>query len=534
MMSMRETMQQKLLRVEDRREDASALLTVLEQISGSEFLALSADDKMLSIEAQRYIKQLQPVAEQIHKTVEEQILAEGDPTPIDERCFAGVSDDKMLAWSMILPRAFSGNALTKQELQQALAQQNIIYGMDEAVIQQMLEAPQKGRLYVVANGTTPCDGENGKVIEHFEREKKASFAVNETDKVNYKNLNLIQQVKADEVICTIIPATPGTDGMTVTGLVVQAKPGNPPFVPIGKNTELNEDQTELRAKCEGQIRYVNQAFQVEQVMTIGGDVDSTVGNIDVIGTVEIAGNVMEGFTVKATGDINIRGTVENANLHAGKNIRIATGVKGSANSSIHAKGDIKCKYIENCRMHAGGSITADMIINSTIACNGHVEAKNGRGVIIGGVISARESVSAKVIGNEVNRKITISVGNDPDYFTKKKDLSSQMHNIKRSVEETQKNVEYLESFKGALDAEYQKLFSDLNLKLTVEKVQAIKLEKALLKLQKEQNPAGSFIEATKIFPPVQVNIGSLNYIVDNTQNMCRIYMADGEIKVGTK
>ncbi len=534
MMSMRETMQQKLIKGEERRKDASALLAVLEQISGSEFLSLSAEDKMLSIDAQRYIKQLQPIAEQIHKTIEEQILAEEDPAPMDERCFASVSDDKMLAWSIIFPSAFSGNALTQQDLQQALAQQNIIYGMDETVIQKMLESPQKGHLYIVARGMNPCDGENGRVIEHFEREKKASFAVNETDKVDYKNLNLIQQVKAEQVICTIIPATSGTDGMTVTGVAVQAKPGNPPFVPIGKNTELNEDQTELRAKCEGQIRYVNQAFQVEQVMTITGDVDSTVGNIDAIGTVEISGNVMEGFTVKATGDINIRGTVENANLHAGKNIRIATGVKGSANSSIHAKGDIKCKYIENCRMHAGGSVTADMIINSTIACNGHVKAKNGRGVIIGGVISARESVTAKVIGNEVNRKITISVGNDPDYYTKKRELSSQLHKTKQSVEDTQKNVDYLESFKGALDAEYQKLLSDLNLKLTVEKVQVIKLEKALLKLQKEQNPAGSFIEASKIFPPAQINIGNLNYIVDNMQNMCRIYIADGEIKVGTK
>lgn len=521
----------KELEQEERRAQAHEILDVAKAIQTGLYAALSLSGIGMSVAEEDFIKSLRPLAEQTQLRIEDAIVGAQEPQPVDERCVAGISTDQMKAWMLILPAAFGGKTLSNDEISQAVTAANIRFGIDEDVL---AETIQRGKLYCIARGEAAVDGEDGSVIEHFEREKKATFAQNDVDKVDYKDLKMIQQVKAGEKICTIIQPTLGMNGTTVTGAAIKAKPGTPPFLPIGKNTELTEDQNAVIAKCDGQVLFVNQAFQVEALLNISGDVDSTIGNIDAIGTVNVNGNVLEGFTVKATGDINVRGIVEGATLIAGKNILVSTGVKGSATSSITAKGDIKCKYIENCTVHAGGSVSADMIINSNVMSNQFVEAKTGRSVIVGGTICARTYIAAKTIGNESNRRINLNIGIAPDYMEQHRTLEKQLQELRRRISENEKNIEYLEYKKECITQDYHALLNDLHLHLNLDKMQEKKLAKQLRKLEDDQNPEGSYIEASRLYPPANVNIGNLNRLINDTQNMCRIYMGESDIEIGVK
>lgn len=61
----------------------------------------------------------------------------------------------------------------------------------------------------------------------------------------------------------------------------------------------------LIATMDGHLEYSNGAFYVRPVLEIRGDVDYSTGNIDFIGDVQIAGDVRENFSVRATGSITV-------------------------------------------------------------------------------------------------------------------------------------------------------------------------------------------------------------------------------------
>lgn len=453
--------------------------------------------------------------------------------PIDAKCKIGVSSTHMEAMVFIFPPAFGGKEPTAESLQAAINEAKVRYGSDAAVLMELITEKKYGRVITFAKGKTQVNGTDGTVVEKFQREKTISIAKNDEEKVDYRNLNWVQQVHKGDEICQIIRPTLGEDGVDVLGNPIRAAEGRTPIVPMGKNTVVDEERSALVAACDGQISFHNQAWQVEQVLEIKGDVDNSVGNLDAIGSVNILGNVQEGFTIKATGDITVKGVVEGAFLESAHNITIRGGLKGNMRATIKAKGDIRCKYIENATLTAGGNISSDSVVNSKLYSNNRIEVLSGRGVIVGGEAYAREAVCAKVIGNEHNVKITLSVGTAPDYWENKKRLSDEVEKLRREIDEAEKNIRFLEQ-QGELPDDYKQLLSDLRLKITVQKMQHVKKEKTLQKLISDQNPQGSRIQAATLYPPVYVQIGKVTRIFQSNEKMCNIYLSDGEIISGQK
>lgn len=93
---------------------------------------------------------------------------------------------------------------------------------------------------------------------------------------------------------------------------IKGKDGKPPHIPAGKNTVLSEDKTKLLADIDGEVVYEGNKFNVKNLLTINHDVDNSIGNIDFTGDILIKGDVREGYSVKAEGDVTIFGTVEGA------------------------------------------------------------------------------------------------------------------------------------------------------------------------------------------------------------------------------
>ena len=69
------------------------------------------------------------------------------------------------------------------------------------------------------------------------------------------------------------------------------------------------------------------------------------GNINFTGSVVIHGDVLEGYSVKAKGDITVMGIVEGARLSAGGDILLHKGMRGMRTGVLEAEGDITAKFL---------------------------------------------------------------------------------------------------------------------------------------------------------------------------------------------
>ena len=311
---------------------------------------------------------------------------------------------------------------------------------------------------------------------------------------------------------------------------MKAKNGRAPKVPQGKNTVLSEEGTKLTAGMDGDISFYNGAFHVERLLTIQESVDISVGNLDYNGNILIQEDVMAGFTVRATGNIVVRGTVSGGTLHAGGNIEIAKGVNGG---TLEADGDIKLSFMENTHVTCKQDVKAATIINSDITCGGSVIVKDGKGILIGGSVTAGKSVEAKRIGNQSGCENTIKIGHALQADDNLDYLRKELKAKKAKLDEVQKNINYLKG-KSSLSPEKQALVEKLQIQsmVHVEEIEGI-----AEKLEKLENERPDFSEcrvySETIYPMTNISLEYAKLTIRDTTARCMVYYQDGELMIGT-
>lgn len=484
-------------------------------------------------EQKAYFMNLQQQAELIMRQyLEESEKEEAERKPIDARVTVKVSGNRMQAWIFAFPPFYGGKDITEDAVRSALGKEAVTFGIDDELLSDFASQPAYLKLAVAARGQPPVDGESGKIIELVERDKAISLTADDKSRVDFKNLNWVQQVSKGDTLCQIIQPTKPQEGKNVQGLMVSGMLGKMPTIPKGKNTVVSEDGTCLISEVDGQVHYSGGKFNIEQLLVIGGNVDNSTGNLDVIGDLNISGDVLDGFSIKATGTIQVKGSVEGATLIAGGNIIIARGANGNSHGKLEAKGDITSKYLENCIIYAGGNITADSIINSDVYCNGSIHVVSGPGVIIGGTVRAVDRIEAKVIGNKASRVNTLFLGVPTDRQEEKESVSEELTRLRAEIEEIKKNMSFLSSGRK-LPPEYERLRSSLQLKLSVNQMQLNKLEKQYEEITQPHVDLGKCrIVCGDIYPLTQVTIGHTVRIIAEENRKCNIFYADGEIQIG--
>ncbi|MCW3488720.1 DUF342 domain-containing protein [Dethiobacter alkaliphilus] len=140
----------------------------------------------------------------------------------------------------------------------------------------------------------------------------------------------IPSVEAGQPIVTRIAGTPGTPGTDVLGNTVEPPPIPTLYLRALSGTELSEDANTVVATITGRPRLERDGrmyrLQVQPSYTHPGDVTTSVGHLVFQGDVSVFGNVMEGTSISATGNIEILGSVNGAMLQAGQSIRVTGNV----------------------------------------------------------------------------------------------------------------------------------------------------------------------------------------------------------------
>lgn len=328
-----------------------------------------------------------------------------------------ISDDEMQAYLFVSPPMQGGADISADMIITFLTNNRVVSGVDEKKVQEFQDNPVYRENYLIAEGTPAEKGADAKILFNFETDNtKLHLKEDKTGQINFKELNLIQNVIEGQPLAQKVPAQEGKSGKTVTGKYLSAAAGKDIAMPLGKNTRLAEDNLTIVAETKGQVLFIKNKINVEPIMTIEGSVSIKTGNIVFLGTVYVKGNVDDGFSIKAAGNIEVKGTVGQASLDAEGDIVVSQGIAGKEGGHIKAGKSIWSKFIQNIELVEADDmvIVSDGILNSKIIANRKVICRGKRADIIGSQVTACEGVYARNLGSPAGGSDTvISVGFDP-------------------------------------------------------------------------------------------------------------------------
>jgi len=483
------------------------------------------DNKEVEDLLQNLDREAQNVLQAVEKT------ADVEPRPkVNGRVLIYISQDGMQAWAFVFPPLFGGEPVNHEEVLNAMHIMQVKAGIDEDAVSKLTQESVWLHLIRIAAGTAPENGIDGRIEEVIPHTVGTPYMESSSDIVDYKNLNWIVHVQEKEVICKIIPPTPGKPGISVLGKEIPCTSGKKPPLPVGKNTQLSEDGTEIIAKTDGQIFYENDQYRVTDVIQIKGDVDLSTGNIDVKGNVFVQGNVRDGFWVKATGDVNISGSVGAATVQAGGSLFVRSGINGSDQGRLQAGGDVKCRYIESAEVQAGGSVFADSISNSNISCNGSAVVESGHGVIVGGSITAMEEIRAKEVGNERGLVTRLNLERTPEHIAQKTRVTKEYETVKEQVHTAKAQLKALDK---SDDPEIVKAVKDIHFRLSIFLVKQDKLKQQMDEIQaREEKLSYAKMKISTLYPTVAARINGISRLIIGEETNCLIFQSDTDLEIG--
>jgi hypothetical protein len=354
--------------------------------------------------------------------------------------------------------------------------------------------------------------------------------------VNFRQLGLLRLCNRGDVLVTSVPPVDGENGEDVYGQPIPfPRLKNAAPIPRGKNTVISEDGLHLIADVSGQLILQDSKINISPALEIPANVDNSTGDIDFNGEVTIRGNVVSGFTVKAQGNIEIFGVCEAATLISDGNIVLANGAQGAGRAELSAGRDITAKFIESCKVTAGGNIVADSIMKSTVKCNGSVTLAGKNGLLVGGSLVAGDKLIARTIGSPMGTATEIQVGGSPQELEEHKGKVEEFNKLKAEFDKCDKAINTLNALKQKnMLTEDKKtlLLKMINTKMLLREKMS-KLQDEIESLVRILTSNTGTVSASKVIRPgVRVTIGNAQLAVRDDMQNCKLWNNGAKIAIG--
>ena len=470
------------------------------------------------------------------KNIQVKISSSTSITQVHESAAVEVSEDRMEAYITFAAPMNKGKELNREEVIALIQKENVAY--DEKLVDTVMANKRHGRKLVVGQGKDPVNGTDGFLQFHFDRSNiKPKPKIMEDGTVNFKQLGTFRLCNRGDVLVTSVPAREGQDGYDVYGKAMPApkpKPSSP--IPRGKGTVLSDDGLHLIADVSGQLLLQDGKINISPHLEIAGNVDNSTGNIDFNGQVTIRGNVVSGFSVKAVGNIEVFGVCEAAKLISTEgSIVLGNGVQGSDKGELVAAHDITAKFIESCKVQAGGNISADSIMKSHIKCDGSVTVTGKNGLLVGGTLVAGEKLVAQTIGSPMGTLTDIEVGGSPKELTRQKELVAEYDTLKLEYEKCDKAVSTLNIMRQKDQLTPDKkaiLVKMVNMKM-VYRDKMTKMQEEIDAITRSLAVSVGTVSARKVIRPgVRVTIGNSQMTIRDELSNCRLRNNGEKISIG--
>ncbi len=371
-----------------------------------------------------------------------------------------VSADRMQAVASVTPAVW-GPELAVEDINRELRMSGIRFGIVPGVMEQIVAQQSAGREWIVAQGQAPVNGEDAYLVYRVNLDKSTlSPAFLPDGRVDFRELDNIVNVEAGQLLAERVAPTAGKPGYTIFHEEIAPKPGRELVWPVGKGVEVINNQ--LLSIVAGQVVHKRKKISVLPVFEVFGDVDYSIGNIKFVGNVVVRGSVKSGFNIDAEGDVKVAGWVDAANIKCTGSVIVSGGIQGQGRGVIEADGDVYCRFIENCNVSASESIiVGEDIMHSQVVAGRRIEVGGRKGLIVGGVVRATDSITCKVLGAALGTPTEVEVGINPMLFAQYGQLQGSLVKMEDELAKLRQGLQglqRLQQLQGTLPAEKRQLY----------------------------------------------------------------------------
>ncbi len=465
-----------------------------------------------------------PFLRTLRAALEEYKLAKPEqPVDASVRCY--VTDDRMHAYACILPPMEGGKELDVADFGQALERGGIVAGIDQEAFLSVLAKKEYLHLIPIARGTPPQDGTDGSFQYLFQPQPVFQIDVREGTTADFSVQRPVQLIRRGEPVCRITLPTPGQEGVDVTGKPLPCRAGVPVEVPVGHNTKISEDGTQLEATEDGAVYVKEGEFYVQTACLRPGGLYK---DDNLVWLTYVDGSIGDGVKIESTSSILVMGEIRGAEIHSQGSVRAQQGIlKGS---KIEAKGQILAPVIRDAQIKAGKSIYAEQIIHSDVSTDGSVFVLGGAGEIRSGIVRARQRVECIRIGDKSRCHNRFVVGWSPEILEEIDRTSKELDESQKILEKLRKNVVNLRMAGEALSLEKKELLAQLTEQKELYEERTGELEEQLKAAKEKLRAARSGHVICKELNPITVvqigdRTGEFNYPDTN----CNIRFYAGQI-----
>lgn len=476
----------------------------------------------------------------LKRAIEERIdqvcfLAVGECPVVNEKYRLEISADYMSATARFYPPSETGTRLSLSEIINDLRFRNVVTGVQMQVLQDhFMSSDYYCMDLVVAKGKEPKHGVDDRIEYHFNTDVHAQPEEREDGTVDYYNLNMINHCRQGDVLAEIVRGGAGEPGMNILGKPIAPREQKRLTLKYGKNIQLSEDRMSIRSMVDGHVMLVDNDVFVSDVYEVE-NVDTSTGNIDYTGSIQINGNVSSNFVVNASGNVIINGVVEGAQITAGGNIVIARGMNGMAKGILKAGGNVISKFIENSTVEAGGYINTGSILHSNVNAGTEIVVTGKRGFITGGHVQAGSQITVKTLGAVMGASTIVEVGVDPKVKITYAQLQKEVVELVKVVKSQQAVITAFaeKRSKGARFSEDQlKYIRDTAQKLEQQKAELVEknneMQKLLEKFDLQSNAC--VIVKGEVHPGTTIIIGDLSTVIQKKHDFCKFEVVRGDVK----
>jgi uncharacterized protein (DUF342 family) len=327
-----------------------------------------------------------------------------------------VAADKSSA-ELLIPPGLDRRMVTAEVCEALLRQAGVeITAAVESAVRTLVDTDEQtlrpGK-YVVARATQPIHGVDGYVEWTAVPEAPPPCPTSpdgEPATRSYYDLSAFVIVRPGEVIGTWHRPTAGEDGRDVTGKTLTARTGKEFQLTLDESIMLDATG-KLIAQDEGVLVRDDHQASIRRVLEVPEYVDFSTGNIDFKGDVIVGKGVRDLFTVKATGNIEVKGLIEAATILCDGDLFARGGFAGRERGTARC-GGVQAKYLDNIQ----GEVLRDLavereIINCDITVHGNLAAPHG--AIIGGRMVITGTIQVGMLGSGAGVATELVVGSVP-------------------------------------------------------------------------------------------------------------------------
>jgi uncharacterized protein len=349
-----------------------------------------------------------------NERLEDQISFHSPAGLVDGTVEVAVAPDSMAATANFFPPRGDGLPIDPAFVHELLRRVGVVAGILEDEIAEAVMACNLDRRVlrdvVVAKGEGPV----AEIPEHASLEEKFRVHGPKIDdsvqRIDFRELVAYFIVHKGEAIATIHPKRPGIPGKDVGGKETPYPRESPESCVAGRNVAREEDK--LVATVDGRLAIEGSRADVDEVLLVKGEVDFHTGHIVFPGDVVIEGAVHDGFKVWSGGSVVCKSTMDAFDVNVKKDLSCAQGIIGRKRSQVRVGGELKTKFVQNCKVAARGNVAiSSALVNSRLFTLGSLEMGD-KGVIMGGETFATHGIRCGRLGNEAFQPTHIHVGVD--------------------------------------------------------------------------------------------------------------------------